>query len=107
MTTPSGSAHHHHHWSGTSGTLPENASAAAYLHIANSAIKHRNVSLADDALSRAETRLLDRAVPQGQVAADNSAPIQSIESARQALHSGNYSQASTDTKQAASAASGL
>jgi len=87
--------------------LPQDASAATYLHIAKSAILHHNVSLADDALSHAETRLLDRSVPQGQIAADDSAPVQSIESARQALHSGNYSQASDDTKQAASAVSGM
>jgi hypothetical protein len=91
----------HHQWS-KSGALPAEASAADYLHIANAAIQHHNVSLADDALSHAETRLLNRSVPQGQVAADDTPSIQSIESARQALHAGNYSQASADTKQAAS-----
>ncbi len=96
----------HHHWSSTS-MLPQNASATTYLHIAKSAISHHNVSLADDALSHAETRLLDRAVPQGQISPDDSPTIQSIESARQALHAGNYSQASADTKQAASTASSM
>jgi hypothetical protein len=97
---------HHHHWLSTT-TLPENASATTYLHIAKSAISHHNVTLADDALSHAETQLLDRSVPQGQISADSSPSIQSIESARQALHAGNYAQASTDTKQAASAVSGM
>jgi hypothetical protein len=97
----------HHHWSGSSVALPADASATTYLHIAKSAIWHHNVSLADDALSHAETRLLDRSVPQGEIAADDSPSIQSIESARQALHAGNYTQASADTKQAASAVSGM
>jgi hypothetical protein len=100
----------HHHWSqGMRGSmaLPQDASATTYLHIAKSAIKYRNLSLADDALSHAETRLLDRSVPQGDIAADNSPSIQSIESARQALHAGNYTQASADTKAAASAVSGM
>jgi hypothetical protein len=91
----------------TSGKLPEDASATTYLHIAKTAIGDHNLSLADDALSHAETRLLDRAVPQGQIAADDSPSIQSIESARRALHSGNYAKASADTRQASSALSGM
>ncbi len=101
--------HHRRHWSGSPGSsaaLPQDASATAYLHIAKSAIGHHNVSLADDALSHAETRLLDRSIPQGQIAADDSAPVQAIESARQALQGGNYSKASDDIKQAASTAGG-
>jgi len=101
-----GPMYSHHHWSTTS-MLPQNASATTYLHIAKTAISHHNLSLADDALSHAETRLLDRAVPQGQISPDDSPTIQSIESARQALHAGNYSQASADTKQAASTASSM
>ena len=96
----------HHHWTSTT-TLPADASASTYLHIAKSAIGHHNVTLADDALSDAETQLLDRSVPQGQVMADNSPSIQSIESARKALHAGDYNQASADTKQAATAVSGM
>jgi len=99
-----------HHWSNSQvagGKLPEDASATTYLHIAKTAIGHHNVSLADDALSHAETRLLDRSVPQGQIAADDSPSIQSIEGARQALHAGDYSKASADTKQATSALSGM
>ncbi len=101
-----GPTHIHHHWSSTT-TLPQNASATTYLHIAKSAIWHHNTALADDALSHAETQLLNRSVPQGQIAADDSPSVQSIESARQALKAGNYSQASTDTKKAASAVSGM
>jgi hypothetical protein len=97
---------HHHHWSATA-PLPQDASAKAYLHIAKAAIKHHDAALADDALSHAETRLLDRSVPQGQIAADDSAPIQSIESARQAVKAGDYSKASADIKQASSAVSGM
>ena len=65
------------------------------------------MTLADDALSHAETRLLDRVVPQGQIMADDSPSIQSIESARKALQSGDYSQASMDTKQATMAVSAM
>jgi hypothetical protein len=99
----------HHHWSqgglGSASGLPAEDSPAAYLHIAKRAIAHHNVALADDALSHAETRLLDRSVPQGGIAADTSPAIQSIENARQALHAGNYSQASMEIGQAASSAS--
>jgi hypothetical protein len=101
-----GPMYSHHHWSSTSA-MPADASAATYLHIAKSAIGHHNVTLADDALSNAETQLLDRAVPQGQVMPDNSPSIQSIESARKALHAGDYSQASADTNQAETAVSGM
>lgn len=98
----------HHHWSHSgSMTLPEDASATTYLHIAKSAIGHHNTSLADDALSHAETRLLDRSVPQGQITADSSPSIQSIENARQALRAGDYTQASADTREAASSVSGI
>ena len=104
--TPGPMYSHHHHWTSTT-TLPADASASTYLHIARSAIGHHNVALADDALSNAETQLLDRSVPQGQVMADSSPSIQSIENARKALHAGNYTQASADTKQAATAVSGM
>jgi hypothetical protein len=91
-TAATGTTHPwHHHWSNgpmTSGKLPEDASATTYLHIAKTAIGDHNLSLADDALSHAETRLLDRAVPQGQIA-------------------GNYAKASADTRQASSALSGM
>ncbi len=109
-STPSahapGPMYSHHHWTSTAA-LPADASASTYLHIANSAIGHHNVTLADDALSHAETQLLDRAVPQGQVMPDNDPSIQSIESARKALRAGDYSQASADTKQAATAVSAM
>jgi hypothetical protein len=108
QSAPNAPAHHpwHHHWSGAA-SMPQDASASTYLHIASTAIGHHNTALADDALSHAETRLLDRSVPQGQVAADNSPAIQSIEGARQALKAGNFSQASTDAHQAASASNSM
>ena len=106
QSAPGPMYNHHHHWSSNSA-LPQNASATTYLHIAKSAIGHHNAALADDALSHAETQLLNRSVPAGQVMPDSSPPIQSIESARKALHAGNYSEASADTKQAASAVSGM
>jgi hypothetical protein len=108
QSSPNAPAHHpwHHHWSGAA-SMPQDASASTYLHIASTAIGHHNAVLADDALSHAETRLLDRSVPQGRVAADNSPAIQSIESARQALKAGNFSQASTDAHQAASASNSM
>ncbi len=101
--------HHHssHGMSAMSGGLPADGSPSSYLNIAKHAIAHHEMTLADDALSHAETRLLDRSVPQGGIAADDSPAIQSIESARMALHSGNYTKASADTAQAASAAGGM
>ncbi len=87
--------------------VPEDASATTYLHIANTAIKHHNKAVADDALSHAETRLLTRSVQQGAIAADDSPPVQSIESARKALQSGDYSTAATNTKEALGAVSGM
>ncbi len=101
-----GPMYSHHHWTSKT-TLPADASASTYLNIAKSAIGRHNVTLADDALSQAETQLLDRSVPQGQVMADNDPSIQSIESARKALHAGDYSKASADTKQAETAVSGM
>ncbi len=95
------------HWASHSMMLPEDASARTYLHIASMAIRHHDRGVADDALSHAETRLLDRAVPQGDIAADDSPSVQSIESARKALQAGDYHAASMDTRQAATAVSGM
>jgi hypothetical protein len=81
--------------------VPENASAERYLHIASDAIKHHNKTVADDALSHAETRLLTRAVPaSSNMSADDSPRISAIESARKALSSGDYQTAAMDTHQA-------
>jgi hypothetical protein len=87
----------HHH----STTLPEDANAGAYLHMASWAIKHHDAAKAEDALSHAETRLLTRAVPQSSAASTDDAPaIASIEHARSEVKSGNFTQASADTQTA-------
>jgi hypothetical protein len=96
----------HHHWSGGM-SLPADADAATYLHIAKTAIMHRNATLADEALGRAETRLLDRAVPQGQVGPDQSPVVQSIENARHALQGHDFKQAGMATSQAESSVGGM
>jgi hypothetical protein len=89
------------HHSYGSMAMPENASADRYLHIASDAIKHHNKTVADDALSHAETRLLTRAVPaSSNMTADDSPRISAIEGARKALTSGDYQTASDDTRQA-------
>lgn len=98
MTTPAAKPMHHHAYAG--GTLPENASADRYLHIASDAIKHHNKGVADDALSHAETRLLTRAVPASSDMTDDSPRISAIENARHALASGDFQTAADDTRQA-------
>ncbi len=99
----------HHHWDhmGAMHHLPADATPAVYLHIAQAAIRHHNATLADEALSHAETRLLNRAVPQGQVGSDTSPVIQSIETARHALKSGDYESASAAVQQASGSVGGM
>jgi hypothetical protein len=81
--------------------MPANASAAKYLQIAQSAIDHHNKARADDALSRAETRLLTRAVPQSSATSPDESPaITAITQARQALKAGDFKQASAETNTA-------
>ncbi len=76
--------------------MPADATAGAYLHMAKGAIKHHNKMMADDALSHAETRMLDRAVPQGMIAADTDPAVSSIESARKAVKAGDMKTADMD-----------
>jgi len=86
---------------GGSAALPENADTNTYLRIASKAIKQHDKMLADDALSHAETRMLTRAVPASEGAtADDSPGITAIEHARQALTSGDYQTAASDTRMA-------
>jgi hypothetical protein len=80
--------------------MPPEGSAAMYLHIAKDALHQHNKMRADDALSRAETRLLTRAVPASASGADDAPAISAIESARKALAEGNMTQAATDTDMA-------
>ncbi len=84
-------------------TMPEDADAGTYLHIAKVALKHDDKMVADDALSHAETRLLTRSVPQsGTIPTDDSPAVTSIEHARMAIGSGDLSTASSDTSMAIS-----
>jgi hypothetical protein len=91
---------HTYHTYNASMTMPADGSAGQYLHIAKTAIQHHNKMVADEALSRAETRLLDRAVPAGDIASDDSPGVAAIEHARAALNSGNMQEASSDTEMA-------
>jgi hypothetical protein len=77
--------------------MPADASAASYLQIAQSATQHHNKARADEALSRAETRLLTRSVPQSSASSPDQSPaITAITQARQALSAGDFTQASAD-----------
>jgi hypothetical protein len=81
--------------------MPADASAATYLQIAQSAIQHHNKARADEALSRAETRLLTRSVPQSSATSPDQSPaITAITQARQALKAGDFQQASAETNTA-------
>lgn len=87
------------HWSGQA--MPEDADAHTYLHIASDAIKRHDKATAEEALDRAETRLLTRSVPQsGTIPTDDSPAITAIEHAHSAVAAGDYEQASIDTKEA-------
>jgi len=87
-----------HHWKHSGETMPANADASTYLHMAKQAIAHHDKARADDALAHAETRLLSRAVPQTDTnPVDDNPAIKSIEQARAALNSGDMDTAKTDT----------
>jgi hypothetical protein len=84
-----------------SATLPADADAGSYLHMAKEAIAHHDKARADDALAHAETRLLSRAVPQSDTnPVDDNPAIKSIEQARAALNSGDMDTAKSDTDMA-------
>jgi len=87
-----------HHWA--YGAMPENGDARTYLRIARMDIQHHNRSGADEALSRAETRVLTRSVPASGSMTDDSPMITAIENARQAVNAGNYHEAAMDTDMA-------
>jgi hypothetical protein len=83
----------HHNMS----SMPANGSVDTYMNIAQTAVRNHNKAQADEALSRAETRLLTRSVPQSStIPADDSPAVTAIEHARDAIRSGNMQQASTD-----------
>jgi len=87
-----------HHWA--YGAMPENADARTYLRIARMDIQHHNRAGADDALSRAETRVLTRSVPADGSMTDDSPMVTAIENARQAVDAGNFHEAAMDTDMA-------
>jgi len=87
-----------HHWA--YGAMPENADARTYLRIARMDIQHHNRGGADEALSRAETRVLTRSVPASGSMTDDSPMVTAIENARQAVDAGNYHEAAMDTDMA-------
>ncbi len=94
-----GPMHRMHH------ALPAEASAGKYLRIALKAIKHHDAATADEALSRAETRLLTRSVDAAVAAGPDTSPgVQAVSNARQALKSGDFATAAQDTQQAMSSA---
>jgi hypothetical protein len=96
-TTTAAPMQHHY----TMRPLPENATPADYLKIAKEAIHHHEKMRADDALSHAETRLLDRSVVQSNAdPVDHTPAVHDIEQARQALSSGDMHTASMDTDMA-------
>ncbi len=87
----------HHHQAHT----PADGSTMMYLHIADQAIHHHNRAQADEALSRAETRMLTRTVLQTSgPAADTSPDVTAVENARAALRKGDWAEAAQDTKMA-------
>jgi hypothetical protein len=91
-----GMTHPMHHNMSMSG-MPANGSAGTYLHIAKTAMRNHNKAMAEEALSRAETRLLTRAVPQSStIPTDDSPTVTAIEHARAAIRSGDMQQASAD-----------
>jgi hypothetical protein len=115
MNPPSGSqttsttastspATHKSHWMAMS--MPTNAGAGTYLHIANRAVMHNNAATAQEALSRAETVLLSRTVPQGSAMPDNSPAVSSIIDARKQVASGDMGAAAASIKTAMQQAGG-
>jgi len=75
--------------------------AEGYLAAADRALGHRQSGAAQEALERAETRMLDRSVPQGQGNTPDQDPrIASINSALQALGNHDYSAARQSIRQA-------
>jgi hypothetical protein len=82
----------HYTGTGTTGTT-----AAMYLHMAKVAVGKGNKAAADEYLSRAETRMLSRAVPSSEANQPINTPgIAAVRSARADIKAGNMTQANTD-----------
>jgi hypothetical protein len=92
-----GMTHTHHVWS---GTMPADADAHTYLKIAAMAIKNHDKATADEALNRAETRMLTRSVVASGPMTDDSPGVTAVENARQAVDAGNFHEAMMDTDMA-------
>lgn len=85
----------------------ENAGPERYLAAAQKAIRAHRTGEAQEALERAETRLLDRSAPAGAANAPDQGPaIQHINDALHALAGRNYAAAEQATNQAMSASGG-
>jgi hypothetical protein len=80
---------------------PDGNGPDGYLRSAEAALRSGQTGLAQNALEMAETRMLDRSVPQGQGdVADHSAAIRSVDSALQALAGNNTQAAEQDALRA-------
>jgi hypothetical protein len=80
--------------------MPADADAHTYLKIASMAIKHHDKATADEALNRAETRMLTRSVVASGPMTDDSPGVTAVENARQAVDAGNFHEAMMDTDMA-------
>ncbi len=69
--------------------LADGSSPSDFLNAAKSAIQRNRTGEAQEALERAETRLLDRSTPQGANPLDTNPRIQDIRNARDALANGD------------------
>ncbi len=69
--------------------LVDGSSPADFLNAAKSALRRNRTGEAQEALERAETRMLDRSTPQGANPLDTNPRVQDIRSARDALASGD------------------
>jgi len=94
MVPPGGAPASTPHYTGTGTT---GTTAAMYLHMAKVAVGNGNKAAADEYLSRAETRMLSRAVPSTDANQPINTPgVAAVRSARADIKAGNMTQASTD-----------
>lgn len=94
MVPPGGAPASTGHYTGTGTT---GTTAAMYLHMAKGAVTQGNKAAAEEYLSRAETRMLSRAVPTTEANQPINTPgIAAVRSARADVRAGNMKQAATD-----------
>lgn len=95
MVPPGGAPASTGHYTGTGTAGP--TTAAWYLHMAKGAVTSGNKAAAEEYLSRAETRMLSRAVPSTEANQPINTPgIAAVRSARADVRAGNMKQAATD-----------